>query len=100
MAFQDMIHSPPGSAERAGLAVAGESLIDGCARPEVEEVRRRPDAILRPRPDAVEDGCVDAVGVLVHCFVRIMHSFSDESKADADFLLGDGMLTRANGVTS
>ena len=93
MAFQDMIHSPPGSAERAGLAVAGESLIDGCARPEVEEVRRRPDAILRPRPDAVEDGCVDAVSVLVHFFVRKLHCFSDEIKGDADFSLRDVVLT-------
>jgi len=48
----------------------------------------------------LEGGCVDGVGVLVHCFVRKMHSFSDESKADADLLLGDGMLTRANGITS
>jgi hypothetical protein len=88
-----MIHSPPGSAEQPGLAVAGKGLIDGSTRPEVEEVCRRPNAILRPRPDAVEDGCVVAVGVLVHNFVRKMNCFSDEIKADADFLLGDGILT-------
>jgi hypothetical protein len=88
-----MIHSPPGSAERAGLAVAGESLIDGCARAEVEEVCGHPDAILRPRPDAVEDSCVYGVGVLVHYFVRKMRSFSDESKADADFSLRDWILS-------
>ena len=85
-----MIEPAPGATEDADLRIAGKGFVHSRPGAEIEEVRRRPDIVLGPGPDAVEDGGVDGVGVFLHAFVRRMHGFSDESKHKADFLLGEG----------
>jgi hypothetical protein len=83
-----MIEPAPGATKDADLRIAGKGFVHGRPGAEIKEVRRRPDIVLRPGPDAVEDGGVDGVGVFLHAFVRKMHGFSDESKAEADFFSG------------
>ena len=87
-----MIEPAPGATKDADLRIAGKGFVHSRPGAEIKEVRRRPDIVLRPGLDAVEDGGVDGVGVFLHDFVRKMHSFSDKSKAEVDFFR-DGVQT-------
>jgi hypothetical protein len=88
-----MIKAAPGATDVAGLRIAGEGFVHGSTGAKVKKVRRHPDMILWPRPDAVEDSCIYRVGVLVHIFVRNMHCFSDEIKLNAEFSLREKVFT-------
>ena len=96
---RQMIEPAPGATKDADLRIAGKGFVHGRPGAEIKEVRRRPDMALGPGPDAVEDGGVDGVGVFLHAFVRKMHSFSDESKAEADFFSGTRFTPRRGGCS-
>jgi len=62
----NVVETAASTADGATLAVAGKRFVHGGTGSQIEEILRRPDVTLLPRPYAVEDGGVDGVGVFVH----------------------------------
>ena len=67
---ENVIQPATSAAELAGLRVAGKSLVHGSAGAQIQKIRRRPDIVLRSRPDPVENGGVNGVGVFFHGCMR------------------------------
>ena len=67
---ENVIQPATSAAELAGLHVAGKRLVHGGAGAQIQKIRRRPDVVLRSRPDPVENGGVNGVGVFFHGSMR------------------------------
>ncbi len=67
---KNVIQPATSAAQLAGLHVAGKRLVHGSAGAEIQKIRRRPDVVLRSRPDPVENGGVNGVGVFFHDGMR------------------------------
>ena len=61
-----VVEAAPCTTDGTGFAVAGKGIVDRRTRPEIEEIQRSPDTVLRPRPDSVEDRGVNGISMLFH----------------------------------
>jgi hypothetical protein len=61
-----VVEAAPRTANRTAFAISGKSLVHRGAGSKIEEILRSPDVILRPRPDAVENGRVDGICAFVY----------------------------------
>lgn len=90
---RQMVEAAARTADGVIFAVAGKRLVHSRPGTQIEEILGRPDVILRPGPDSIEDGGVDGIGVFVHheeAFVRNFAVFSDEIK----IILGELWVVR------
>ena len=67
---ENVIQPATSAAQLAGLHVAGKRLVHGGAGAQIQKIRRRPDVVLRSRPDPVENGGVNGVGMFLHGGMR------------------------------
>ena len=73
-----MVKAAARTADETAFEVAGKGIVHRRARPEIKEIQRSPDTILRPRPNSVEDSGVNRINVLFHggmAFREKLYSF-------------------------
>lgn len=65
-----MVEPATSATQLVGLHVAGKRLVHGDAGAQIQKICRRPDVVLRSRPDPGENGGVNGVGVFFHGCMR------------------------------
>ena len=61
-----VVEAAPRTTDGTALAVAGKGIVHRRTRPQIKEIQRSPDTVLRPRPDSVEDCGVNGINMLFH----------------------------------
>ena len=70
MLAEKVVEPAASTTQLVGLHVAGKRLVHGDAGAQIQKIYRRPDVVLRSRPDPVENGGVNGVGVFFHGYMR------------------------------
>ena len=73
---ENVIQPATRPAQLAGLHVAGKCLVHGGAGAQIQKIRWRPDVVLRSRPDSVENGGVNGVGVFFHLCIQFRQKYA------------------------